>query len=60
MSSDDGMKMTIFASLGGSLKKDLLADLQVDDNDTGAGWLSLEQLEQELALSIITMPCECR
>jgi hypothetical protein len=40
--------------------KDLLADLQVDDNDTGAGWLSLEQLEQEPRhLSIITMPCEC-
>jgi hypothetical protein len=32
-----------FASLGGSLMKDLLADLQVDEND----W-SLEQLEKEL------------
>jgi hypothetical protein len=31
-----------------SLMKDLLADVQVDDGDTGAGWLSLEQLEQEL------------
>ena len=33
-----------FGTLGGSLMKDLLADLQVDDND----W-SLEQLEKELA-----------
>ena len=32
-----------FGTLGGSLMKDLLADLQVDDND----W-SLEQLEKEL------------
>ncbi len=32
-----------FASLGGSLMKDLLDDLQVDEND----W-SLEQLEKEL------------
>ena len=38
-SSDDYL-----ATLGGSLMKDLLADLQVDDND----W-SLEQLESELA-----------
>jgi hypothetical protein len=47
--SSDGSEDDYFASLGGSLMKDLLADLQVDDNDTGAGWLSLEQLEQELA-----------
>jgi len=33
-----------FGTLGGSLMRDLLADLQVDDND----W-SLEQLEKELA-----------
>jgi hypothetical protein len=36
----------IFASLGGSLMQELLADLN-DDGD--AGWLSLEQLEKELA-----------
>lgn len=35
-------------SLGGSLMKDLWADLQVDGEDDGMGW-SLEQLEKELA-----------
>lgn len=39
----------LFASLGGSLMRDLLADLQVDEGGDDAGWLSLEQLEQELA-----------
>ena len=45
----------LFASLGGSLMRDLLADLQGDDDDddpngggSTAGWLNLEQLEQEL------------
>jgi hypothetical protein len=36
----------LFQSLGGSLMKDLLADLQGDDE---GGWLSLEQLEKELS-----------
>jgi len=51
----------LLASLGGSLFKDLLADLQAEDNDVlgngggagsggeAVGWLSLEQLEQELS-----------
>mmetsp|Transcript_30168 Transcript_30168/g.42745 ORF Transcript_30168/g.42745 Transcript_30168/m.42745 type:complete len:695 (+) Transcript_30168:96-2180(+) len=38
----------LFASLGGSLMKDLWADLQVDGDDDGIDF-SLEQLEQELA-----------
>lgn len=29
--------------------KDLLEDLAVDENDGGAGWMSLEELERELA-----------
>jgi hypothetical protein len=45
--SDSNDDEDLFMSLGGSLMKDLLADLQVDDGDTG--WLSLEQLEQELS-----------
>jgi hypothetical protein len=36
-----------FTSLGGSLMKDLLADLNANDDASG-GWLSLEQLELEL------------
>src|SRR3569832_1629479 len=43
MSDDDDL----FASLGGSLMRDILADLQVDDDESN--WLSLEQLEQELS-----------
>ena len=40
----------LFASLGGSLMRDILADLQVDDEGGDASnWLSLEQLEQELS-----------
>mmetsp|Transcript_28028 Transcript_28028/g.42941 ORF Transcript_28028/g.42941 Transcript_28028/m.42941 type:complete len:150 (-) Transcript_28028:361-810(-) len=41
----------LFASLGGSLMKDLWSDLEVTENDLDAdnmGW-SLEQLERELA-----------
>lgn len=45
-SNDDELDM-FAASLGGSLMKDLLADLAVDEEDA-AEWLSLEQLEQEL------------
>jgi hypothetical protein len=41
MSFDDGSEDDYFASLGGSLMKDLLADLQVDDNDTGAGRVAI-------------------
>ena len=43
MSDDDDL----FASLGGSLMKDLLADLAVDDGEDG--WMSLDELERELA-----------
>jgi len=42
------MEDDLFQSLGGSLMKDLLADLQGDEGD-GDGWLSLEQLEKELS-----------
>lgn len=42
------MEDDLFQSLGGSLMKDLLADLQGDDGE-GDGWLSLEQLEKELS-----------
>ena len=45
--SDDDDDDDLFASLGGSLMKDLLADLAVDDGETG--WMSLEELETELA-----------
>lgn len=42
------MEDDLFQSLGGSLMKDLLADLQGDEGE-GDGWLSLEQLEKELS-----------
>ena len=42
------MEDDLFQSLGGSLMKDLLADLQGDEGE-GNGWLSLEQLEKELS-----------
>lgn len=42
MSDDD-----LFATLSGSLMKDLLADLAAEDGD--AGFMSLEELEKELA-----------
>jgi hypothetical protein len=47
MNDNDNDEMDMFASLGGSLMKDLLADLAVDDDDT-AQWFSLAQLEKEL------------
>jgi hypothetical protein len=47
MNDNDHDEMDMFASLGGSLMKDLLADLAVDDDDT-AQWFSLAQLEKEL------------
>lgn len=58
---DDDDDDDLLASLGGSLFNDLLADLQAEDNDVlgggggagnggaAVGWLSLEQLEQELS-----------
>ena len=53
MSSDDDL----FASLGGSLMKDLLADLTIDNGDEG-GLMSLDELEAELAQmdSLSAMP----
>ena len=45
--SDDEGGFDFAASLGGSLMKDLLADLAVDEEDAQE-WLNLEQLEQEL------------
>lgn len=48
MSDDEGGGGFDFsASLGGSLMKDLLADLAVTEDDTN-DWLNLEQLEREL------------
>jgi hypothetical protein len=52
MSSTPPSTDDLFASLGGSLMKDLWADLQAgdeaDEGDTMMGW-SLEQLERELS-----------
>jgi hypothetical protein len=41
MSSDDGSEDDYFAVWEEVSRKDLLADLQVDDNDTGAGRVAI-------------------
>ena len=45
----DSPQIFLIFSLGGSLIKDLWADLQVNDNDDDDMNFSLEQLERELA-----------